>query len=82
MQHSLSNTPETSQTAHMPDHLALHGATPAPDETDHRELPHDDEVELAMVTLFETTSSLLSGSQLEDDLEEMLGPSPTSFTAV
>ena len=72
MQHSQSNFPETSQTAHMLDHLALHGATPAPDETDHRDLPQDDEVELAMVTLFETTSSLLSGSQLEDDLEEML----------
>jgi len=72
MQQSQSNFPETSQTAHMLDHLALHGATPAPDETDHRDLPQDDEVELAMVTLFETTSSLLSGSQLEDDLEEML----------
>lgn len=63
---------QTSQTAAIIDHLTLYGAKPALGETDHRELPQTDEVELAMVTLFETTSSLLTGSQLEDDLDEML----------
>lgn len=72
MLHSQSHHPETSQTAQIVDHLALHGAKPAPGETDHRTLPQDDEIELAMGTLFDTTLSLLSESQLEDDLEEML----------
>jgi hypothetical protein len=37
-----------------------------------RPLPQADQVELAMVTLFDTTISLLDDSQLEDNLEEML----------
>ena len=63
---------QQSQTGAMLDHLALHGATPPIDEIDHRVLPEGDEVELAMTTLFETTASLLSGSQIESDLEELL----------
>ena len=63
---------QSSQTAAIIEHLSLHGAKPASGETDHRELPQTDEVELAMVTLFETTAGLLTGSQLEDDLDEML----------
>ena len=53
-------------------YLALHGAIPGPGETDHRPLPQPDEVDLAMARLFETTIGLLTGSQLEDTLEEML----------
>jgi len=56
----------------MLDQLSLYGATPAPGETDHRVLPEGDEIELAMATLFETTTSLLIGSQLETDIEELL----------
>lgn len=67
-----THSQETSQTAAIIDHLALHGARPVPGETDHRELPQTDEVELALATLFETTSNLLTGSQLEDDIDEML----------
>lgn len=63
---------QQSQTAAALDHLALHGAPPPPNDTDHRSLPSDHEVELAMSCLFETANSLLSGSQLEDDLEEVL----------
>jgi hypothetical protein len=37
-------------------------------------MPQLDEVQLAMATLFNTAISLLDDSQLEDDLEEMLGP--------
>ena len=62
----------TSQTAHMLDLLALHGATPASDEIDHRELPERDQSEFAIGVLFEAISRLMTGSQLEGDLEEML----------
>ena len=54
------------------DHLAMHGATPSADEQDHRHLPNDDQIDLAMVSLFSSLQELLSGSQLEDDLEEVL----------
>ncbi|WP_229864462.1 hypothetical protein [Seohaeicola zhoushanensis] len=54
------------------DHLALHGATPGPGETDRRPLPQPDEVELTIATLFGTTIGLLTSSQLEDHLEEVL----------
>ena len=70
-------SPETNPgnaglTSAIFDELALHGATPAPGEVDHRPLPQPDQVELAMTTLFETTIGLLTDSQLEDNLEEML----------
>jgi hypothetical protein len=56
----------------MGDHLALHCATPDPGEKDHCPLPQPEEVDLAMATLFDTTIGLLTGSKLEDNLEEML----------
>ncbi len=59
-------------TSAILDYLALHGATSGADETDHRPLPQPDEVDLAIATLFDTTIGLLTGSQLEDNLEEML----------
>ena len=72
MPHQTDIQEETGVTSAILDHLALHGATPGPGETDHRPLPQPDEVELAMATLFDTTIGLLTGSQLEDNLEEML----------
>lgn len=72
MQYQEQETHQTSQTAAIIDHMALFGAKPALGETDHRELPQSDEVELALEVLFETTSSLFTGNQLEDDLDEML----------
>ncbi|MEW7009891.1 DUF2493 domain-containing protein [Lentilitoribacter sp. EG35] len=70
MQNSESSS--TSQTAHMLDQLALLGATPSSDETDHCELPETDQVEFSIGVLFDSVSDLLSGSQLENDIEEML----------
>jgi hypothetical protein len=67
-----TNPEDSGLTSAILDHLALHGAKPGPDETDHRPLPQPDQVELAMATLFDTTISLLDDSQLEDNLEEML----------
>ena len=55
MPHQTDIQEETGVTAAILDHLALHGATPGPGETDHRPLPQPDEVELAMATLFDTT---------------------------
>ncbi|SMO91530.1 Protein of unknown function [Thalassovita litoralis] len=72
MPHQTDIQEETGVTSAILDHLALHVATPGPGETDHRPLPQPDEVELAMATLFDTTIGLLTGSQLEDNLEEML----------
>ena len=67
-----TNPEDSGLTSAILDHLALHGAKPGPDESDHRPLPQPDQVELAMATLFDTTISLLDDSQLEDNLEEML----------
>ena len=72
MPHQTDIQEESGLTSAILDHLSLHGATPGPGETDHRPLPQPDEVELAMATLFDTTIGLLTGSQLEDNLEEML----------
>ncbi|QEW23673.1 hypothetical protein LA6_005911 (plasmid) [Marinibacterium anthonyi] len=72
MPHQTDIQEETAVTSAIFDHLALHGATPGPGETDHRPLPQPDEVEVAMATLFDTTIGLLTGSQLGDNLEEML----------
>lgn len=60
------------QTDHILNHLALTGATPSSDETDHRHLPEQDHIDFTIGVLFESLSSLLSESQLENDLEEML----------
>lgn len=74
-----ANPEDHGLTSAILDHLALHGAKPGPDEIDHRPLPQPDQVELAMATLFNTTISLLDGSQLEDNLEEMLWSLTTLF---
>jgi len=71
-QMSLHSHSPTSSTAAALDHLALMGATPPIDEIDHRDIPSDDEVDLSMTCLFETMIGLMSGSQLEDELEELL----------
>ena len=54
MPHQTDIQEETGVTSAILDHLALHGATPGPGETDHRPLPQPDEVELAMATLFDS----------------------------
>lgn len=62
----------TSPTASALDHLARFGATPGPDEVDHRPIPDDGEIESGIGCLFDTISGMLTQTQLEDDLEEML----------
>lgn len=62
----------SSPTAAMLDHLALHGSSPGPDDVDHRPLPDDEEINLAIGCLFDTFSGMLTSTQLEDDLEELL----------
>lgn len=62
----------TSPTASALDHLARFGASPGPDEVDHRPIPDDGDIELGLRCLFETISGMLTHTQLEDDLEEML----------
>ena len=65
-----STTP--SPTASAMEHLARFGAAPGLDEIDHRHIPDDTDIELGIVCLFDTISSMLTNSQLEDDLEEVL----------
>lgn len=62
----------SSQTAAAINHLAMHGATPLPDEPDHRHLPSDEEVEHTMSGLFDALIGMASDTQIEDDLEELL----------
>lgn len=62
----------TSPTAAVINHLALHGSTPGPDDHDHRDLPSDDSVEFSIHCLFETLAGLITDSQIEEDLEELL----------
>ena len=62
----------SSPTEQALNHLARFGARPEPDEVDHRHIPGDDEIELGMNCLFDTMSGMMTGSQLEDDLEELL----------
>jgi len=69
----LSSEPsQSSQTQAVIDHLALYGATPAADETDHRFLPSEKAVEHTMDSLFDTLIGMASDTQIEDDLEELL----------
>ncbi len=70
--HPSSRTPTSSQTADACETLALYGATPAPDEIDPRPLPEQDQTSCAIASMVEATHMLLSDTQLEEDLEEML----------
>ena len=65
-----SSTP--SPTASAMEHLARFGAAPGLDEVDHRHIPDDEDIELGISCLFDTISGMLTNSQLEDDLEEVL----------
>lgn len=70
--HSPSIAPTSSPTAHALETLALYGATPPEDETDPRPLPEDDQTACAIGAVVEATHMLLSDTQLEEDLEEIL----------
>nr|WP_051645395.1 DUF2493 domain-containing protein [Labrenzia sp. DG1229] len=70
--HSPSIAPTTSPTAHALETLALYGATPPEDETDPRPLPEEDQTACAIGAMVDATHMLLSDTQLEEDLEEVL----------
>ena len=70
--HAPLDSQTSSPTAHALETLALHGATPPEDETDHRTLPDPDQTACAIKSMVEATYMLLADTQLEDDLEELL----------
>lgn len=67
-----SFTPTTSPTADALDTLALYGGTLPEDETDRRPLPEEDQLETAITAMVEASQMLLTDTQLEEDLQEIL----------
>lgn len=63
---------QSSQTAAIIEQLATYGAKPSVDDVDHRLMPEDELIEHSIQTLFIATQELFTGSQLEDDVEEIL----------
>lgn len=72
MSYATEHHQNASQTSAAIDHLSLFSVQLRPDEKDYRELPDDNVIGHLMACLFEATSDLLSDTQLEDDLEELL----------
>ena len=72
MSNAADNCQGTSPTAAVLDRLALHGAFHGDGDSDHRHSPADEDIECTLTCLFEAMSGLLTGSQLEGDLEELL----------
>lgn len=70
----LQETPaqSSSQTAAIIEQLATYGAKPSQDDVDHRLMPEDELIEHSIQALFNATQELFTGSQLEDDVEEIL----------
>ena len=52
--------------------MSLFGVTPSIDEVDHRPVPEGAEIEQTIQNIFESLSSLMTATQLESDLEEVL----------
>lgn len=63
---------QSSQTAAIIEQLATYGAKPSQDDVDHRLMPEDELIQHSIQTLFNATQELFCGSQLEDDVEEIL----------
>jgi hypothetical protein len=63
---------EASPTAHLLDELQLCGHCPGQDEPDHRPLPEPDAVQAQLNAAVEALSSMLTGTRLEDDLDDVL----------
>lgn len=70
---TLHITPDTSSsTAAILEQMALHGAKPPAGEPDNRPLPAEGSAEGAIASMVDAMMALLSDTQLEDDLDEML----------
>ena len=64
--------PAASPTAHLLDELALYGYRPGQDEPDPRPLPEPDAVQAQLDNSVEALSAMLTGTRLEDDLDDLL----------
>ncbi len=63
---------EPSASAHLLDELTRYAHRPMGDEADLRPLPEPEMAEMALGSMFEAMSSLLTGTRLEDDLPDLL----------
>lgn len=70
-----------SPTAQILEELQLYGHRPGKDEPDPRPLPEADRVQSALAEMFDALASMLSGTQLEPDLEGLLWPAVNLFHA-
>src|SRR5487761_840745 len=61
-----------SPTAHLLDELALYGYRPGQDEPDPRPLPEPDAVQAQLDRIVEAFGAMLTGTRLEDDLDDLL----------
>ena len=61
-----------SPTAYLLDELALYGHRPGQDEPDPRPLPEPDAVQGQVDNAVEALSAMLTGTRLEDDLDDLL----------
>ncbi|AZG78772.1 DUF2493 domain-containing protein [Methylocystis rosea] len=68
----LSDHDARSSSSHLLDELALHGYRPFEDDPDPRPLPSSDAAALALESVVETLSGLLSDTRLEADLPDLL----------
>ena len=64
--------PAVSPTAHLLDELALYGYRPGQDEPDPRPLPEPDAVQARLGGIVEAFGAMLTGTRLEDDLDDLL----------
>jgi hypothetical protein len=65
-------THSLSATAHLLDELALYGHRPGRDEPDPRPLPEEDMVRGELGTIVDGFAAMLTGTRLEDDLDDLL----------
>jgi uncharacterized protein (DUF736 family) len=61
-----------SPTAYLLDELALYGHRPGQDEPNPRPLPEPDAVQAQLDNAVEALSAMLTGTRLEDDLDDLL----------
>ncbi|WP_298324938.1 DUF2493 domain-containing protein [Asticcacaulis sp.] len=63
---------EAAPSAHLLDELQLYGYRPFQDEPDPRPLPEADQARAEIGACLETLAGLLTGTRLEDDLDDLL----------
>lgn len=63
---------ESAPSAHLLEELQLYGYRPFQDEPDPRPLPEADQARAEIGACLETLAGLLTGTRLEDDLDDLL----------